>query len=80
MATITLKDVPAELHRRLKEGAERNRRSMNSEALVCLEQVLLPHTRRSAAEAIAEAEALNQRTGRVFSSMLIEEGKREGQA
>lgn len=38
MSTLTLKNVPSELHRRLKEQADRHRRSLNSEALACLEQ------------------------------------------
>ena len=38
MPTLTLKNIPAELHARLKASAERNRRSLNSEILVRLEQ------------------------------------------
>lgn len=37
MATLTLKNIPDELHARLKESAERNRRSLNSEILIRLE-------------------------------------------
>ena len=37
MATLTLKNIPDELHARLKASAERNRRSLNSEILVRLE-------------------------------------------
>ena len=37
MATLTLKNIPDELHARLRESAERNRRSLNSEILVRLE-------------------------------------------
>lgn len=40
MAAIVLKDVPDRLHRRLKERAERNRRSMAQEALTILEQAM----------------------------------------
>ena len=40
MATITLKNVPDELHRRLKERAERHRRSLNREAIRCLEEAV----------------------------------------
>ena len=36
MATITLKNVPEEIHEALKKQAERNGRSMNKEALACL--------------------------------------------
>ncbi|HZZ93246.1 MAG TPA: Arc family DNA-binding protein [Usitatibacter sp.] len=37
MATLTLKNIPDELHARLKESAKRNRRSLNSEILMRLE-------------------------------------------
>lgn len=37
VATLTLKNIPHELHARLKESAERNRRSLNSEILIRLE-------------------------------------------
>ena len=40
MATLTLKQVPDSLYRRLKERAATHRRSINSEAIVCLEQIL----------------------------------------
>jgi len=40
--TLTLKSIPDEVYARLKASAEAHRRSMNSEALVCLEAVLLP--------------------------------------
>ena len=33
MATLTLKNIPEHLHARLKESAEKNRRSLNSEIL-----------------------------------------------
>jgi hypothetical protein len=40
MVTLTLKNIPKELHAKLKESAERNRRSLNSEILVRLESTL----------------------------------------
>ena len=39
MATITLKNLPDELHARLKKRAARNRRSLNNEVIACLEGV-----------------------------------------
>ena len=38
MPTLTLKNIPDGLHARLKASAARNRRSLNSEILVRLEQ------------------------------------------
>jgi hypothetical protein len=40
MPALLIKDVPPELHRKLKELASRNRRSMNRQALVLLEEAL----------------------------------------
>ena len=42
-SNITLKNVPDEVHMRLREAAQAHHRSVNSQAIVCLEQVLLPH-------------------------------------
>jgi len=78
MPTLTLKGLPEELHERLKEQAERHRRSMNSEAIMILERTLMP-TRQSAEEAIAKAEALNRRIGKTFPD-IVNEAKREGRA
>ena len=40
MTTITLKNIPDELHQRLKERASRHHRSLNSEILASLEAIL----------------------------------------
>ena len=40
MATMTLKNGPDDLHMRLKDAAARHRRSLNKEAILCLEQAL----------------------------------------
>jgi plasmid stability protein len=37
MATLTLKNIPDDLHARLKASAEMHRRSLNSEILIRLE-------------------------------------------
>ena len=37
VATITLKGIPDDLYERIKQRAALNRRSINSEILVCLE-------------------------------------------
>ena len=78
MPTLTIKNVPEEVHERLKEQADRHRRSMNSEAIWILEQVLTP-SRPSAEEAIARAEALNDRIGKTFPD-IVNKAKREGRA
>ncbi len=40
MANLTIKNVPEQLRKRLKERAARYHRSINSEVIACLEQVL----------------------------------------
>ena len=40
--TLTLKNIPDDVYKRLKSSAQTHRRSMNSEVIVCLEAVLLP--------------------------------------
>lgn len=40
MATVTVKNIPDELYGRLKAAATRNRRSINSEIIVCIEERL----------------------------------------
>lgn len=40
--TLTLKNIPDTVYQRLKTSAEAHRRSINSEAIMCLETVLNP--------------------------------------
>ncbi|MEI6255561.1 MAG: Arc family DNA-binding protein [Planctomycetota bacterium] len=55
--TLTLKNLPDEIYHRLKASAEAHRRSLNSEAIVCLEAILLP-SRVAVGERLARARAL----------------------
>lgn len=55
--TLTLKSIPDEVYERLKASAEAHRRSLNSEAIICLESVLLPE-KMAPAERLARARAL----------------------
>ena len=40
MATITLKNIPEQLYKKLKQRAAQHYRSLNSEVIVCLQNVL----------------------------------------
>ena len=40
MANITIKNVPDGIYRRLRDSANENHRSINSEVIACLEKVL----------------------------------------
>lgn len=56
-ATLTLKNIPDFVYQQLKAAAVLHRRSMNSEAIVCLEQALMP-SRLPVNEHLARARAL----------------------
>ena len=60
MATVTLKKVPDELVRMLKQEAKHNRRSLNQEALARLE-ASLAGGRRSSEEAVKALRRLHKR-------------------
>ncbi len=78
--TLTLKNVPDEVYARLKASAETHRRSLNSEAIVCLESVLLPG-RIDPAERIARARALRSALPKTkFRARDIDSLKREGRS
>lgn len=55
--TMTLKNIPDEIYERLKASAAAHRRSLNREAIVCLESVLLPE-RIAPEERLARARTL----------------------
>ena len=57
MPAITIKNIPNSLYEKLKEAASVNHRSINSELIYCLEQILLPR-RVSPAEYLKRARAL----------------------
>ena len=42
MKTITLKDIPQPVHAALKQRAKQHGRSLNKEALACLEMIVAP--------------------------------------
>ena len=60
MSSITIKNVPADLCRRLKRAASEHRRSVNSEVIETLSRSLAPAT-VSADEFLARARSLRQR-------------------
>jgi plasmid stability protein len=42
MASILIKDIPGELHERLRQAAQRDHRSLNKEVIALLEEALMP--------------------------------------
>jgi plasmid stability protein len=76
--TLTLKNIPDAVYERLKAAAETHRRSLNSEAIVCLESVLLP-TKVAPSERLARARALRAALPQgKFPAQDIDACKREG--
>jgi plasmid stability protein len=80
MATLTIRNVPAKLHKLLKESAARHRRSVNNEVICCLEKVLLAH-RVDPQEFLAEVDALRKRMPNVYlAEEFLREAKNEGRS
>ena len=76
--TITLKNLPDALHARLAAAARRHRRSLNNEAIVCLEAGL-GATPGSVEQQLAEIRALRHRLGpHSFDPADIDAARREG--
>ena len=76
--TLTLKNIPDEVYERLKLAAGMHRRSLNSEAIVCLEAVLVP-ARITPGERIDRARKLRaDLTATKFRRRDIDALKREG--
>ena len=65
MPTLTIKKLPAKLHARLKQSAAEHRRSINSEAIECLERALVS-TRIDPEEFLARVRARRERNRRIF--------------
>jgi plasmid stability protein len=75
--TLTLKNIPDDVYERLKLSAAANRRSMNSEVIVCLETALLPG--KFAPERLDRARALRALLPKgKFRARDIDAMKREG--
>ena len=78
--TLTLKNIPDAVYDRLKLSAQAHRRSMNSEAIVCLETVLLP-SRLTPTERLTRARELRGALPQgKFRARDIDSLKREGRS
>ena len=78
MATITLKNIPAELHRELKKRAEENHRSLNKKIIATLRSAA-GGTQRVDVEAMTrEAHAARAKFTRQISDAEINDWKRAG--
>ena len=76
--TLTLKNIPDAVYVKLKLSAQNHRRSLNSEAIVCLESVLLP-TKMIPGERLARARELRAALPQgKFRARDIDAAKRDG--
>ena len=78
MATLTIKNVPADLHERLKQRARQNRRSLNNEIIALLEQAFLRPDPENTEMLIHEIDQFNTQLGRTLDANVIARAKREG--
>ena len=78
MATVTVKNIPDELYERLKTAAEINRRSINSEIIVCIENAVASR-RINPDEVLENARRLRRLTaGHSISDEEFNQAKAEG--
>ncbi len=75
--SLTLKNIPDDVYERLKEQAQIHRRSLNREAIVCLETVLTP-TKVTVGERLDRARRLRGELSATFRAGEIGEFKRRG--
>lgn len=77
MASLTIKGIPTDLMERLRELADRERRSLNQQAIVILEQALTVKPRFSDAyEAFMKQVGANVLNGDEFDNLRSEEAGR----
>jgi plasmid stability protein len=79
---ITIKNIPEEIYKKLKESARLNHRSMNGEIIYCLEKVLFQQKCLSSnfvSERLERAKILRQETSNSnLTEDFLNEAKREG--
>jgi plasmid stability protein len=77
-ATITLKNIPAEVYDSLRRAAVAHHRSINGEAIACLELVLLPNRARTD-EHLARARQIRESLkGKIFEAADIAQAIEQG--
>jgi antitoxin FitA len=78
--TLTLKNIPDPVYAQLKLSAQMHRRSLNGEAIVCLETMLLP-SKITPSDRLARARELRgSLMPAQFKTADIDALKRDGQA
>jgi antitoxin FitA len=78
MASITLKNIPADLHRELKKRAEEHHRSLNREIIAALKSAISKTHHVDVQALIREARAARAKFSRQISDAEIKAWKRAG--
>ena len=79
MRAITVKNIPDNLYQRLKQSAAENRRSLNSEILVCIERTVQNRKHKDVQDILARARKMRQKTrGHVLTDTKFNEMKTAG--
>ena len=73
----TLKNIPDAIYEKIKVRAQRHRRSINSEIIAILGEVVTPQ-RVSVEEFLARADEIRARTKGILTDDFLREAKREG--
>ncbi|KAA3656618.1 MAG: Arc family DNA-binding protein [Chloroflexi bacterium] len=78
MATVTIKNIPDDLYKKLKESAKANRRSINNEVILLIEQAFQTYRPRPE-ELEAEARKLRELTAHYhLTNEELDQWKNEG--
>jgi plasmid stability protein len=80
MPVLTIRNVPDDLHERLKARAEEHRRSLNSEVIECLRIALAGRAERDVPGFLARAVAVRERATGWITEEQLDAAKREGRA
>jgi plasmid stability protein len=80
MPSITVKNIPENLYARLKQSAEANRRSLNSEIIACIEQAVTSRP-FDVEEFLKRARSLREKRAEyVLTDDAFDQSKRVGRA
>jgi hypothetical protein len=78
MPSVTVKSIPTDLYERLMQAAAANRRSLNSEIIVCIERAVGPE-RVDVEDTVARLCQLRERTpGHQVAGEEFNAAKRDG--
>lgn len=79
MTTLTIKNLPAEVHTRLKERAARQRRSLNAEVVACLEATVIAE-RVDPEALLARARSIRAEVGGHLTDTLLADLVEDGRS